>query len=255
MTRVRHSWIVAAVVVLLGGVGVAVAMSMRDRSPGDGVAVVELFTSEGCSSCPPADALLARILKEKRDRVYLLAFHVDYWDTPQWRDGFSDARFSRRQEGYAKASGSGEVYTPQMVVNGGKGFVGSDEEVARREIGAALKRKPTVAVSVAAKVSEGQVVVDCTTDPAGVGKFLNVALVQRGIQRKIGGGENAGRSLSHENVVREFHGTKTTGVTTSVTMKMPADAVADQCSVIAYVQDEAMHVLGANAVDLAPARK
>jgi len=115
---------------------VGVAWAMRENNPKDGVAVVELFTSEGCSSCPPADALLGRLVKEGQKRVYLLAFHVDYWDTPQWRDAFSDAKFSGRQQEYAKASGSRDIYTPQMVVNGGNGFVGSDEQVARKEIAA-----------------------------------------------------------------------------------------------------------------------
>jgi len=253
MSRTVRRRVAAIAVVLL--CGLAMAWAMRDNGGGNGVVVVELFTSEGCSSCPPADALVGKLLKEGRERIYLLAFHVDYWDTPQWRDAFSDPRFSRRQEGYAKISGSRDVYTPQMIVNGSKGFVGSDEEVARREIAAALKHKPEVSVAVSAKAADRQVTVDCTTDSSGVGKFLNVALVQRGIQRKIGGGENSGRSLSRENVVREFQSAKTTGLMTSVRLTLPVGAAAEKCSVIAYVQDDAMHVLGANAVDLAPAGK
>src|SRR5579859_211704 len=103
MTKTTRRWIIAAGIVILGGVGMAWAM--YDRSPGNGVAVVELYTSEGCSSCPPADALFARLLKENHERVYLLAFHVDYWDTPQWSDLYSDIRYSQRQQGYAKADG------------------------------------------------------------------------------------------------------------------------------------------------------
>jgi hypothetical protein len=253
MSKRARRWLIAVGVVVLGGVGMAWAM--RDKSPGDGVAVVELFTSEGCSSCPPADALLGRLVKEGHERVYLLAFHVDYWDTPAWRDAFSDARFSRRQQAYAKASRSREVYTPQMIVNGGEGFVGSDEAVARKEIAAAIRRKAPVPVSVSAKVVDGEVVAECSTDAAGIGKVLNVAIVQRGIQRKIGGGENAGRSLSHQNVVRAFESVKTVEPKSSLKLKLPTDAAVDQCSVIAFVQDDAMHVLGAGAVDLAPVRK
>jgi len=227
---------------------------MRDNNAKDGVAVVELFTSEGCSSCPPADTLLATLLKERRDRVYLLAFHVDYWDTPRWKDAFSDANFSGRQQEYAKASGSRDVYTPQMTVNGRGGFVGSDEEVARKEIAAALKKSPSV-LEVVAKVSEAQVSVNCTMSRAGVGKTLNVALVQRGIERKIGGGENGGRVLRHENVVRAFESVTTVGSPTNVKLAIPPDAVVEKCSVIAYVQDKSMHVLGAGGVDLAPQHK
>ena len=253
MSKRAQRWMIVIGVVVLSGVGMAWAM--RDKSGGDGVAVVELFTSEGCSSCPPADALLGRLVKEGHERVYLLAFHVDYWDTPAWRDAFSDARFSMRQQGYAKVAGARDVYTPQMIVNGGAGFVGSDEQVARKEIAAAMKRKPGVSVAVSAKVVDGAVVAECTTDAAGVGKILNVALVQRGIQRKIGGGENVGRSLTHENVVRGFESMKTVGAKSSVKVSLPGDAAVDQCSVIAFVQDDAMRVLGAGAVELAPGRK
>jgi hypothetical protein len=249
MSKNTKGWIAALAVALLGGVGVTLAM--HDKNPPTGVAVVELFTSEGCSSCPPADAFLAKLVNEGRDHVYPLAFHVDYWDTPQWRDAFSDARFSRRQEGCAKASGSRDVYTPQMIVNGSKGFVGSDEQVARSEIAAALKQKAAVSLELAVRRSAGQVTVDCKTDAAGVGKMLNLALVERGIRRKIGGGENAGRSLSHENVVRAFESMKTTGPRSTVSLVIPAAAVSAQCSVIAYVQDESMHVMGAGAVNLA----
>ena len=79
MSGNRRRWTLAAVFVVLGGVGVAIAM--RDGNTNSGVAVVELYTSEGCSSCPPADALLAKLVKEGQPRVYPLAFHVDYWDT------------------------------------------------------------------------------------------------------------------------------------------------------------------------------
>ena len=250
MTKTTRRLVLA--IVLLGGVGMVWAMN---RGPSNGVAVVELFTSEGCSSCPPADRFFADLVKEKQDRVYLLAFHVDYWDTPQWRDAYSKKEFSARQEGYAQAAGSASVYTPQMVVNGTVGFVGRDEEQARREISTALGEKAAVMLKLETKLDNGQVRVDCTTDAAGVGKVLNVALVQRGIERKIGGGENTGRRLKHENVVREFQSVKTTALGTSLTLAMPADAAADQCSVIAYVQDNAMRVVGAGAVELAAAKK
>jgi hypothetical protein len=96
-------------------------------------AVVELFTSEGCSSCPPADRLLARIADEAAHSgqpVYALAFHVGYWDRLEWSDRFADPAFSRRQERYAAALGMPAVYTPEMIVNGRASFVGSDERRA-----------------------------------------------------------------------------------------------------------------------------
>ena len=100
-----------------------------DNETGTPFAVVELFTSEGCSSCPPADNLLGEIVKDAQkgqQRVYCLSFHVDYWNSLGWRDPYSDPAFSRRQREYARAFESVQVYTPQMVVNGSTGFVGSD---------------------------------------------------------------------------------------------------------------------------------
>ena len=99
----------------------------EDAEPG--FAVVELFTSEGCSSCPPADALLAEQVRDAREHgrpVYCLAFQVDYWNRLGWADPYSDAGFSRRQNDYAQAFQSDRVYTPQVVVNGTEEFVGSD---------------------------------------------------------------------------------------------------------------------------------
>src|ERR1700739_857201 len=97
-----------------------------------GFAVVELFTSEGCSSCPPADQLVARIQQEDQDQpVYILAFHVDYWDRQGWKDGFSDSRYTQRQRRYATWLNLESIYTPQIVVNGRKEFVGSQEGTLR----------------------------------------------------------------------------------------------------------------------------
>jgi hypothetical protein len=236
--------------VLLGGIGVGVGFAMRDNKPNGGVAVVELFTSEGCSSCPPADALLAKLVIDGQAGVYPLAFHVDYWDSREWRDAFSDPRFSARQQAYAEAHHSRESYTPQMMVNGGVGFVGSDSEVAAKQISAALKKMPAVSIHVSATFESGTVTANCSLDGAAIGKTLNVALAERGIERKVTGGENAGRMLVHENIVRAFIRANITDNTMTIKVPMPADAKAEQCSIIAYVQDDLMHVLGANAATL-----
>jgi len=92
-----------------------------------GFALVELFTSEGCSSCPPAEELAAEIQKESADRpVYVLAYHVDYWDHQGWKDRYSDPAYSQRQKDYSSWLGTSDIYTPQVVVNGRKQLVGSD---------------------------------------------------------------------------------------------------------------------------------
>src|ERR1700730_14813133 len=109
--------------------------------PAKGFAVVELFTSEGCSSCPPADELVARIQKENNDQpVYILAFHVDYWNNLGWKDSFSSSAFSKRQNQYADWLNLRSVYTPQVILNGRKEFVGSDEGLLRNAIKAGLQK-------------------------------------------------------------------------------------------------------------------
>src|ERR1700748_300945 len=106
-----------------------------------GFAVVELFTSEGCSSCPPADAVVAKLQKESAGKpIYILAYHVDYWNHLGWKDVFSDADYSKRQRDYAKTLNISSVYTPQIVVNGKTELVGSEEEALHNAIKSALQK-------------------------------------------------------------------------------------------------------------------
>src|SRR5690606_17306963 len=115
----------------------AAPAARADSVPVPPRAVVELFTSQGCAQCPPADALLTGLAE--RGDVVALAYHVDYWDYIGWQDTFGDQAFSDRQRAYAKSWGSSRIYTPQMVVNGAKGVVGSRRDEVRRAIdGASL---------------------------------------------------------------------------------------------------------------------
>jgi hypothetical protein len=187
------------------------AVAQSNESPhqgGTGCAVVELFTSEGCSSCPPADAALAEIVASARKSgaaVFPLAFHVDYWNNIGWTDRFSDAAYSRRQTDYARVFKSDEVYTPQMIVNGVDQFVGSDRDAAKRAINAALaKPAPAkIAVNVASN-NAGSYRIMYAVVGASPEAAVNVAVVERGLKTDVRAGENGGRVLRHENVVRWF---------------------------------------------------
>jgi hypothetical protein len=224
-------------------------------------ALVELFTSEGCSSCPPADLLLGEIVKDartRRRRVYCLSFHVDYWDHLGWRDPYSDAAFSRRQRDYAKAFSSEGVYTPQMVVNGSAEFVGSDRARALKIIDLALKQQPKATVKLSQQQAKdlGSLTLTYEVERAARGGVLNVAVVERGLVSKVKRGENSGRTLRHENVVRAFQTMRLdkTGKGT-VQLKVPVDVVRKNSSAIAYVQDaDTWTVLSADTVILQPAR-
>lgn len=167
----------------------------RAQAPGGKVkAVVELFTSQGCAQCPPADALLTTLAE--RDDVVALAYHVDYWDYIGWEDTFGAKDFSDRQRAYAKSWGSSRIYTPQMVVNGAKAVVGSrrDEvhdavETASLGLSVELQRDgDMLRVSVPRNSSYGDATVSLVT-------YLDRADVA--IER----GDNAGKSMVYTQVV------------------------------------------------------
>jgi len=174
------------------------ADAQETRSP----VVVELYTSQGCSSCPPADEILARLAKDPR--VIALALHVDYWDYLGWKDKFADPKFSARQKSYAKAIRDRMVYTPQMIVQGQDRVVGSRGD----EIEAAILRqmdRPSAVRMMLEQGDGGRVTIRAEADPPP-GKMLRVQLVRfRPAQDvAIKRGENSGRSLTYHNIVTSW---------------------------------------------------
>jgi hypothetical protein len=161
--------------------------------------VVELFTSEGCSSCPPAEAVVARLARDGLPGVRVLALseHVDYWDGLGWADPFASPALSARQERYARRLGLSSVYTPQAVVDGAAEAVGSDAGALRSAIAAAARR-PHGALTL--RRTAAGVAVDGAW--SGGDATVYVALVEDGLRTAVPRGENAGRTLAHDGVVR-----------------------------------------------------
>ncbi len=159
--------------------------------------VVELFTSQGCSSCPPADRLL-RGLAQGRADVLPLAFHVTYWNRLGWVDPYSFDGATERQRGYERLSSIGGIYTPQAVVDGVQDVVGSDAPGLERAIRAAAARPVVVAVSA---VRDAGGVAVSLGDGAGAGRVLVVGYDPEHVT-KVGRGENAGETLVEANIVR-----------------------------------------------------
>jgi hypothetical protein len=183
--------------------GAAAGAAETSRVP----VLVELFTSEGCSSCPPADAALRRLLRDQpvsRARIVALSEHVDYWNDLGWRDPFSSPSFTLRQEAYARRLPSGSVYTPQLVVGGAFHLVGSKEDAARAAIatGAADPGGEVSANVVPGEEAELQVTARW---PAGVEAEVLVALVQDHATSRVERGENAGRTLEHVAIARSLY--------------------------------------------------
>ena len=176
--------------------------------------LVELFTSEGCSSCPPADALLTQLEQTQAvagAEVIALSEHVDYWNRLGWTDPYSSAAFSARQNDYARAFNTDEVYTPQMIVDGRAQFVGSNLSRARE------------AIASSARDSKGRVIVSIAPEDAGAASIrfgvrvealskgreddsaeVLLAITESGLLSSVSRGENAGRRLSHTAVVRKL---------------------------------------------------
>jgi hypothetical protein len=158
-------------------------------------AVVELFTSEGCSSCPPAEAYLGE-LAQRRD-VIALAFHVDYWDDLGWRDQFGLAEAVQRQRTYAKTLRRSSAYTPQVVIDGQADYVGSD----RASIGESLAAHRD-GVAIALSVRGGQVLIDLAAQTNVAASDIVLVAYRRQAVSAIARGENAGRTLAEFNIVR-----------------------------------------------------
>jgi hypothetical protein len=206
-----------------------------------GFAVVELYTSEGCSSCPPADQLVAKIQKEDAGRpVYILAFHVDYWNSLGWKDGFSSADYSSRQKQYASWLHLESVYTPQGVVNGKTEFVGSEEGTLRKAIQNGLAKKPEASLSLeAAAPSAGKTTIKYNVEGADNNTALLVAVVQKNAQTKVERGENQGRTLNHVQIVRKLQKIKLSGSDGSADLALPQGFSTDGWEIIGLLQNTA----------------
>ena len=165
-------------------------------------AVIELFTSQGCSSCPPADQLLGELAADPS--LVPISVPVDYWDYLGWRDTLADPRNTARQKAYAHARGDGQVYTPQVVVNGALHALGSDKAAIELAI-AASRKKGAMSLRPTLSLDEGRLKVtvpDLVDTPAGAEVWLLGVLKAATIT--IGRGENKGRTITYHNVVRRW---------------------------------------------------
>lgn len=218
------------------------------------VAVLELFTSQGCSSCPSADRLLTETLSEAaktNSNIIGLSFHVDYWDRLGWKDPFSNHAYTQRQYQYSAHFAQNGVYTPQEVLNGRQEFVGSNRSKQISALKEALSQPTTVGIQVtAAAPKDNRLTVAYQLDGDLADAVLNVALVSKTTETTVQRGENAGRKLVHDNVVRVFQTVPAIAKGTLVVL-MPADYNAENGAVVAYVQArQTLAIRGATLVNL-----
>ncbi len=214
--------------------------SSDNDDPETGFAVVELFTSQGCSSCPPADRVLAELADSIDDDqpVFLLSFHVDYWNQLGWEDPYSLPASTAWQKAYARAWSSHRIYTPQMVVNGTYEFNGGNKQKARLAIEEGLSQTAMVKLQLRPRLDSEKAVatVAYKIDGQTNDHLLNVALVSPELTNDVPHGENRGRNLRHVNVVRAFTSRALEGNEGEVELSIPADFEWETGSAIAYVQ-------------------
>ena len=208
---------------------IAVCLLLPSGAPAGGArpVLVELFTSQGCNACPPADAYLGELAG--RDDVIALSMHVDYWDYLGWRDRFAREECVIRQKGYRDALGTRMVYTPQMVVHGAAEAVGSDRTVVEALIREARARAPAAQLEI--DMADAALSVALRPGAEGRGGTLWVARYRRSAGVEIARGENAGRQIRYHNVVEAMMPLAAWDGDAPLEMSLPAPAAGEGVAV------------------------
>lgn len=187
-----------------GALGVCAIIAVIRPAHADPRAVVELFTSQGCSSCPPADRIVGELAKDPN--VIALSMPIDYWDYLGWKDTLADSRFSARQKAYSHVRGDRNLYTPQMIVNGSAQVIGSDRSAIEGAIWNTGRAEGVMSVPVSMTLSGKSINVSVEASRAattGRGEIW-LCSVSRAVPISIGRGENRGQQITYYNVVRNL---------------------------------------------------
>jgi hypothetical protein len=188
-----------------GTLGICAIVAMIRPAHADPRAVIELFTSQGCSSCPPADKVLGELAKDPS--VIALSLPIDYWDYLGWKDTLADSRFSARQKAYSRMRGDREVYTPQAVVNGSAHVIGSDLAGIESAIGATTNTQGVMSVPVTMTQAGKQLTVSVAAsakNTAATHGEVWLCSISKEVPISIGRGENSGHEITYHNVVRNL---------------------------------------------------
>ena len=217
--------------------------------------LVELFTSEGCSSCPPADALLQTIDRDQNipgARVIVLSEHVDYWDHDGWRDPFSSPEMTARQEAYVVRFSQESAYTPEAVIDGGRGLTGSDRRSLISAVEEAAQR-PKAEIGITNAALSGNAVTADVAVTALPRAELYAVLADDHDESSVARGENSGRHLTHVAVVRviEKVGSLNDGFSKQIRVALPGHSQAQKVRMVVFAQERGTgHILGVAEVRL-----
>lgn len=187
-----------------GALGFCAIIAIVRPADADPRAVVELFTSQGCSSCPPADKIIGELADDPS--IIAMSMPIDYWDYLGWKDTLADSRFSARQRAYSRMRGDREVYTPQVVVNGSAHVLGSDRAGIENAIGKTIENDSVMSVPVTMSLAGKQINVSVAASkvPAVSRGEVWICSIARSVPISIGRGENRGREIVYHNVVRNL---------------------------------------------------
>lgn len=224
----------------------------KANSNDSGFAVCELFTSEGCSSCPPAEALLKKLEQEYAGtNVYLLEFHVDYWDKLGWKDKYSSPAFSKRQYAYNTAL-KVQAYTPQMVINGKQEMIGSEADKVHTAINQVTKKyKKSTNIEYTLTTKNGQAELTYTASTFDKKDVINAALVQKEDINEIKAGENKGRTIQHIAIVRQFVTAPISNPSGKLSIEIPAELKNKALKLIVYTQNSKnLNITSATALNV-----
>ena len=211
---------------------------------GDNVVLVELFTSQGCSSCPPADANLGALAQ--RDDVLPLSLHVDYWDYLGWRDTFGKTEHTERQHAYRITMGARVVYTPQMIVHGTHDVPGYHSELIHNAIAEAAATTAPASIQILA--NEGMLGANVTTDSSQAKRTIWVATYDQEATVRIERGENAGETITYSNIVEKLMRVGPWPGGTSQTIDLPQPGAGEGVAI--WLQDDRTgRVLAASFVE------
>lgn len=258
-------WLAFLGIVIVGVAGIAIRASVPQTEPHAirgpipqtkrVPVIVELFTSEGCSSCPPADALLAKLDREQPVpgvEIIALEEHVDYWDGLGWRDPFSSHILTNRQTDYGRQFHTDNIYTPQAVVGGQLEVLGSDPARLRDGIARAAKASKAVVEVEFQSASIAKVKVDKIPEGAGVFDVM-LAITENKLETSVLAGENNGRKLAHTGVVRSLMSLgrvdSSSAAVLSMHLRFSPQWKRDNLKYVVFVQDRASRaIVGATAV-------
>jgi hypothetical protein len=217
-------------------------------------AIVELFTSEGCSSCPPADNLLSSIKEQaekSHENIITLAYHVDYWNKLGWKDPYGKYQYTVRQENYSRVLAEKEMFTPEAVVNGKLSCIGSRREELDANIKKGLSGVPKISVTIKKdSVIRDSVFLSYTISAQDADFVLRIALTEDGLSSNVTAGENNGKVLKHDSVVRLFNSVDKPGNSGNVIMPYNVFPGKGKRHIVAFVQrKKSMEIVGIDRID------